>query len=223
MNPLCSRCNLVVYPTEKVNCLDKYWHKGCFSCEVCKMTLNMKNYKGFEKRPYCNASHRVKPGHNISWFHNASRPLLLHNTTPRQTSPVWLTLQRTSASNSRARCRARFATGRILRRIKGKVSAWSQTRRSCRELRKRRNKSAILGTMRSLRRGREEKAHIISRAPPAQVSSRLQPLRTSTMSPLLNQCARRLPPLHRVLGSGTGQCMTTLPLMRTRCPSWTGT
>ncbi|XP_067332387.1 LIM and SH3 domain protein 1 isoform X1 [Channa argus] len=32
-----------------------YWHKGCFSCEVCKMTLNMKNYKGFEKKPYCNA------------------------------------------------------------------------------------------------------------------------------------------------------------------------
>uniref|UniRef100_A0A3B4DVU7 LIM and SH3 domain protein 1 n=1 Tax=Pygocentrus nattereri TaxID=42514 RepID=A0A3B4DVU7_PYGNA len=55
MNPLCSRCNRVVYPTEKVNCLDKFWHKGCFSCEVCKMTLNMKNYKGFEKRPYCNA------------------------------------------------------------------------------------------------------------------------------------------------------------------------
>uniref|UniRef100_A0A1A8G3N4 LIM and SH3 domain protein 1 n=1 Tax=Nothobranchius korthausae TaxID=1143690 RepID=A0A1A8G3N4_9TELE len=55
MNPLCGRCNQVVYPTEKVNCLDKYWHKGCFSCEVCKMTLNMKNYKGFEKRPYCNA------------------------------------------------------------------------------------------------------------------------------------------------------------------------
>ncbi|XP_029912893.1 LIM and SH3 domain protein 1 isoform X2 [Myripristis murdjan] len=55
MNPLCGRCNRVVYPTEKVNCLDKYWHKGCFSCETCKMTLNMKNYKGFEKRPYCNA------------------------------------------------------------------------------------------------------------------------------------------------------------------------
>ncbi|XP_013878011.1 LIM and SH3 domain protein 1 [Austrofundulus limnaeus] len=55
MNPSCGRCGQVVYPTEKVNCLDKYWHKGCFSCEVCKMTLNMKNYKGFEKRPYCNA------------------------------------------------------------------------------------------------------------------------------------------------------------------------
>nr|XP_015217606.1 PREDICTED: LIM and SH3 domain protein 1 [Lepisosteus oculatus] len=55
MNPSCSRCNKVVYPTEKVNCLDKVWHKACFSCEVCKMTLNMKNYKGFEKKPYCNA------------------------------------------------------------------------------------------------------------------------------------------------------------------------
>ncbi|XP_056262597.1 LIM and SH3 domain protein 1 [Pseudoliparis swirei] len=55
MNPLCDRCGRVVYPTEKVNCLDKFWHKGCFSCEVCKMTLNMKNYKGFGKKPYCNA------------------------------------------------------------------------------------------------------------------------------------------------------------------------
>lgn len=55
MNPMCSRCERVVYPTEKVNCLDKYWHKGCFSCETCKMTLNMKNYKGFNKKPYCNA------------------------------------------------------------------------------------------------------------------------------------------------------------------------
>ncbi|XP_075941832.1 LIM and SH3 domain protein 1 isoform X1 [Anarhichas minor] len=55
MNPLCGRCEQVVYPTEKVNCLDKYWHKGCFSCETCKMTLNMKNYKGFGKKPYCNA------------------------------------------------------------------------------------------------------------------------------------------------------------------------
>uniref|UniRef100_W5ULZ9 LIM and SH3 domain protein 1 n=1 Tax=Ictalurus punctatus TaxID=7998 RepID=W5ULZ9_ICTPU len=61
MNPLCSRCNKVVYPTEKVNCLDKYWHKGCFSCEVCKMTLNMKNYKGFDKKPYC-GQHYPKTG-----------------------------------------------------------------------------------------------------------------------------------------------------------------
>ncbi|XP_038634616.1 LIM and SH3 domain protein 1 [Scyliorhinus canicula] len=55
MNPSCARCKKIVYPTEKVNCLDKFWHKACFSCEVCKMTLNMKNYKGYDKKPYCNA------------------------------------------------------------------------------------------------------------------------------------------------------------------------
>ncbi|XP_056289490.1 LIM zinc-binding domain-containing Nebulette-like [Pseudoliparis swirei] len=55
MNPQCARCGKIVYPTEKVSCLDKTWHKGCFHCEVCKMTLNMKNYKGYDKKPYCNA------------------------------------------------------------------------------------------------------------------------------------------------------------------------
>ncbi|XP_034145159.1 LIM and SH3 domain protein 1 isoform X22 [Esox lucius] len=55
MNPPCARCGKIVYPTEKVNCLDKNWHKGCFHCEVCKMTLNMKNYKGYDKKPFCNA------------------------------------------------------------------------------------------------------------------------------------------------------------------------
>ncbi|XP_071026184.1 LIM zinc-binding domain-containing Nebulette-like [Oncorhynchus clarkii lewisi] len=55
MNPPCARCGKIVYPTEKVNCLDKNWHKGCFHCDVCKMTLNMKNYKGYDKKPYCNA------------------------------------------------------------------------------------------------------------------------------------------------------------------------
>ncbi|XP_078272555.1 nebulette isoform X2 [Rhinoraja longicauda] len=55
MNPQCARCGKIVYPTEKVNCLDKYWHRACFHCEVCRMTLNMKTYKGYEKKPYCNA------------------------------------------------------------------------------------------------------------------------------------------------------------------------
>ncbi|XP_071071605.1 LIM zinc-binding domain-containing Nebulette-like [Dasypus novemcinctus] len=55
MNPPCARCGKVVYPTEKVTCLDKYWHKGCFHCEVCRMALNMNNYKGYDKKPYCNA------------------------------------------------------------------------------------------------------------------------------------------------------------------------
>uniref|UniRef100_A0A8C6LD51 LIM zinc-binding domain-containing protein n=1 Tax=Nothobranchius furzeri TaxID=105023 RepID=A0A8C6LD51_NOTFU len=56
MNPQCARCGKIVYPTEKVSCLDKNWHKGCFHCEVCKMTLNMKNYKGYDKKPYCSAN-----------------------------------------------------------------------------------------------------------------------------------------------------------------------
>ncbi|KAK3730549.1 hypothetical protein RRG08_006399 [Elysia crispata] len=33
----------------------KVWHKFCFKCEACGMTLNMKNYKGYDKLPYCNA------------------------------------------------------------------------------------------------------------------------------------------------------------------------
>ncbi|XP_012683337.1 nebulette [Clupea harengus] len=55
MNPSCARCGKVVYATEKINCLDKYWHRGCFHCEVCRMSLNMNNYKGYEKKPYCNS------------------------------------------------------------------------------------------------------------------------------------------------------------------------
>ncbi|KAG7274454.1 hypothetical protein CRUP_001419 [Coryphaenoides rupestris] len=53
MNPPCGRCSKAVYPTEKINCLDKFWHRSCFSCEVCKMALSMNNYKGFGKKPYC--------------------------------------------------------------------------------------------------------------------------------------------------------------------------
>uniref|UniRef100_A0A3Q2E3Y2 LIM and SH3 domain protein 1 n=1 Tax=Cyprinodon variegatus TaxID=28743 RepID=A0A3Q2E3Y2_CYPVA len=81
MNPLCGRCNQVVYPTEKVNCLDKYWHKGCFSCEVCKMTLNMKNYKGFEKRPYCNAHY---PKTNFTCVADTPENLRLKQQTKMQ-------------------------------------------------------------------------------------------------------------------------------------------
>ncbi|XP_052094657.1 LIM and SH3 domain protein 1-like isoform X10 [Mytilus californianus] len=55
MNPPCAKCTKIVYPTEKLNCLDKIWHKGCFKCQSCNMTLNMKNYKGYDKLPYCNA------------------------------------------------------------------------------------------------------------------------------------------------------------------------
>eukprot|EP00800_Vazella_pourtalesii_P006702 TRINITY_DN18786_c0_g1_i1.p1 TRINITY_DN18786_c0_g1~~TRINITY_DN18786_c0_g1_i1.p1 ORF type:complete len:237 (+),score=45.99 TRINITY_DN18786_c0_g1_i1:75-785(+) len=54
MNPPCARCTKVVYPTEKLSCLDQAWHKACFSCESCGLKLTMKTYKGYSKRPYCN-------------------------------------------------------------------------------------------------------------------------------------------------------------------------
>jgi len=54
MNPKCHRCSKTVFPVEKLSCLDKYWHKGCFNCETCHMTLSMKTYKGYQKLPYCN-------------------------------------------------------------------------------------------------------------------------------------------------------------------------
>uniref|UniRef100_H2ZJQ5 LIM zinc-binding domain-containing protein n=1 Tax=Ciona savignyi TaxID=51511 RepID=H2ZJQ5_CIOSA len=54
MNPSCARCKKTVYPVEKLNCLDKIWHKSCFSCEICGIKLCMTTYKGYNKLPYCN-------------------------------------------------------------------------------------------------------------------------------------------------------------------------
>uniref|UniRef100_A0A0N4ZNA3 LIM and SH3 domain protein Lasp n=1 Tax=Parastrongyloides trichosuri TaxID=131310 RepID=A0A0N4ZNA3_PARTI len=55
MSKKCARedCGKIVYPIEELKCLDKVWHKPCFKCTVCGMTLNMKNYKGYNKMPYC--------------------------------------------------------------------------------------------------------------------------------------------------------------------------
>ncbi|XP_022088389.1 LIM and SH3 domain protein 1-like isoform X2 [Acanthaster planci] len=53
MNAPCARCKKTVYPVEKLNCLDKVWHKGCFTCNVCNLKLTMKTYKGYNKEPYC--------------------------------------------------------------------------------------------------------------------------------------------------------------------------
>ncbi|XP_068434805.1 LIM and SH3 domain protein 1 [Clinocottus analis] len=86
MNPLCDRCGKVVYPTEKVNCLDKYWHKGCFSCEVCKMTLNMKNYKGKDKKPYCNAHY---PKTSFTSVADTPENLRLKNQTKNQSGVLY--------------------------------------------------------------------------------------------------------------------------------------
>ncbi|KAL5258418.1 hypothetical protein ACHWQZ_G009051 [Mnemiopsis leidyi] len=54
MNAPCARCQKTVYPVEKLSVLDKVWHKGCFKCETCALTLTLKTYKGYNKSPYCN-------------------------------------------------------------------------------------------------------------------------------------------------------------------------
>jgi hypothetical protein len=51
----CAKCEKTVYPTEELKCLEKVWHKACFKCQECNMTLSMRNYKGFDKLPYCGA------------------------------------------------------------------------------------------------------------------------------------------------------------------------
>lgn len=53
MSKICSKCEKSVYPLEELKCLDKIWHKLCFKCSECGMLLNMKNYKGYNKQPYC--------------------------------------------------------------------------------------------------------------------------------------------------------------------------
>ncbi|CAG9760227.1 unnamed protein product [Ceutorhynchus assimilis] len=55
MNKQCARCEKTVYPTEELKCLDKVWHRFCFKCKDCGMALNMRNYKGFNKEPYCDS------------------------------------------------------------------------------------------------------------------------------------------------------------------------
>ncbi|XP_058841339.1 nebulin-related-anchoring protein isoform X1 [Acipenser ruthenus] len=49
----CARCGYVVYPAEKINCIDQNWHKACFHCEICKMILTANNFVSHQKKPYC--------------------------------------------------------------------------------------------------------------------------------------------------------------------------
>ncbi|XP_068610863.1 LOW QUALITY PROTEIN: nebulin-related-anchoring protein [Brachionichthys hirsutus] len=49
----CARCGFVVYPAEKIDCIDQNWHKACFHCDVCKMVLTANNFVSHKKRPYC--------------------------------------------------------------------------------------------------------------------------------------------------------------------------
>jgi len=52
-NPTCAICGKKVYPLEAMTAQDKTYHKGCFKCDTCKTTLNLKNFKAFEGKIYC--------------------------------------------------------------------------------------------------------------------------------------------------------------------------
>jgi len=86
MNPPCARCSKTVYPTEKLNCLDKIWHKGCFKCDTCGMTLNMKNYKGYKKIPYCSAHY---PTTKFTAVADTPENMRLKKNTTNQSSVVY--------------------------------------------------------------------------------------------------------------------------------------
>lgn len=85
MSP-CAKCNKTVYPTEKLSCLDKTWHKLCFKCETCGLQLNMKNYKGYKKLPYCNTHY---PTTSFTAVADTPENLRLKKNTTNQSSVVY--------------------------------------------------------------------------------------------------------------------------------------
>lgn len=79
--PTCARCNKTVYQVDQLNCLDKIWHKQCFSCETCKIKLTMSTYKGFEKLPYCKTHY---PTLNATAVVDTPESMRLKKQTERQ-------------------------------------------------------------------------------------------------------------------------------------------
>eukprot|EP01114_Cavostelium_apophysatum_P012679 TRINITY_DN2896_c0_g2_i1.p1 TRINITY_DN2896_c0_g2~~TRINITY_DN2896_c0_g2_i1.p1 ORF type:complete len:607 (-),score=151.61 TRINITY_DN2896_c0_g2_i1:54-1874(-) len=68
--PKCAVCDKTVYPMEQISALNKSFHKLCFKCEVCKITLNLKNFKGSavsgEMKPYCSTHYPTEKPSQIA-------------------------------------------------------------------------------------------------------------------------------------------------------------
>ena len=52
-NPKCDICGKTVYPLEKVSAADKAFHKWCFKCAECNVTLNLQTFKAVQGKVYC--------------------------------------------------------------------------------------------------------------------------------------------------------------------------
>jgi len=62
----CCKCGKSVYVVEKLAILEKVWHKACFKCTTCGMTLNMKNYAATGGWPYCKAHYPMPTATGVS-------------------------------------------------------------------------------------------------------------------------------------------------------------
>jgi uncharacterized CHY-type Zn-finger protein len=49
----CDICTKSVYAAERIEAGGRIFHKLCFKCSVCKMTLNLNNYAQSEGVLYC--------------------------------------------------------------------------------------------------------------------------------------------------------------------------
>jgi len=65
MSEKCARCGKTVYVVEKLAILNQVWHKGCFKCTTCNMTLNMKSYSATGGKPYCKAHYPMPKGTEV--------------------------------------------------------------------------------------------------------------------------------------------------------------
>jgi len=49
----CATCGKTAYPLESITAAEKTFHKICFKCEVCGISLSHKNFKAYQGKVYC--------------------------------------------------------------------------------------------------------------------------------------------------------------------------
>jgi len=86
----CAICSKTAYPLESVTAIDKSYHKACFKCAVCKQSLSLKNFKGYEGVIYC-FTHTPKPSATTVTDSVAMKNAL---NAPRKTSEGLGTVQK---------------------------------------------------------------------------------------------------------------------------------
>ena len=52
-NKKCIKCGKTAYPLESIEAAGNTWHKFCFKCKGCGITLNVTSFKAHEGDVYC--------------------------------------------------------------------------------------------------------------------------------------------------------------------------